>query len=257
MQRPSPAVLWTSGAGLLALSITVAAAQVNRGAPARDTSQTVRVYEGVSTEGDFQQALDRAVGRALRAMPGADRMIQYRVREITGEQGGIRGVNTIRVAIEVNGEEGRAVEPEPPVRPERPAPTPEEEQADQLRDALRTQVRVVPARAARGEQVTLELTVRNTSNRPVRVPFATGQQYDFEVWRGDRLVYRWSQGRVFTQALSSLLLNPDQSITYTGRWDQRNNEGVRVPAGEYTVRGYLPTRLPDLRPGESTTLTIR
>jgi hypothetical protein len=242
---------WAIAACLVVLTIAVAGAQVGR----PGAGQTVRVYEGVSTEGDFQQALDRAVARALRALPGADRMIQYRVREITGEQGGIRGLNTVRVAIEVTGEDGRPAVEEPAL-PERP-PVPEENQAaEELRRALDVQLRV-PARVRPGAVVTLDLTVRNTSNRPIRAPFASAQQYDFEVWRGDQLVYRWSQGRVFAQALTELRLNPGQAITFTGTWNQRSADGVRVQPGEYTVRGYLPTRLEGGRIGDSARVTIR
>src|SRR5947209_307929 len=104
---------WTAlSVVLLALGVSAAKiASAQRVAPTlREPGQAVRVYEGVSNTGEFQQALDRAVAGAMRALPGADRMVRYRVRDITGEQGGIRGVNTLRVTIEVNGDERRAAD---------------------------------------------------------------------------------------------------------------------------------------------------
>src|SRR5688572_297177 len=98
-------VLWIAG---IAAVLAIAGAQAGReGRPERDPGRGVRIFEGVSDKGEFQEALDDAVNRALRSLPGADRMVRYRVREITGEHGGIRGANIVRVQIEVPGDEAR------------------------------------------------------------------------------------------------------------------------------------------------------
>ena len=54
----------------------------------------------------------------------------------------------------------------------------------------------------------LPLRVRNTSGKTVQVPFSSSQQFDFEVWRDNRLLWRWGDGRSFTQALGSLTVEP-------------------------------------------------
>ena len=59
------------------------------------------VYTGTSRRGSLQEALETAVGQAARAQRGADRLVRYRVREITGEQGGIAATNTVSVSIEL------------------------------------------------------------------------------------------------------------------------------------------------------------
>jgi hypothetical protein len=216
------------------------------------------VFEGESPRGDFQVALDDAVRQALRAEPGADRMVRYRVREITGEQGGIAGRNILRVAIEVAAEEGGRPPREPlPPAGEAPAANDPEELTELLRRSLRANLSLSDERVDRAGPVTLALAVENTSEEPVRVPFATGQKYDFEVWRGNRLVWRWSQGRFFTQALSSTVVRPREEVTYSVTWNLRNGEGVRVPPGQYTVRGYLTSRgTGDFRVMDTATLTV-
>src|SRR6266508_3624937 len=99
---------------LLVLPLAGVAAQVERG-QRLSRPQPARVYEGVSQRGQLQEALDDAVRRAARSQPGADRLVRWRLAEITGEAGGIRGLNTVRVRIEMNDEV-----PRPPSGPGTP-----------------------------------------------------------------------------------------------------------------------------------------
>jgi len=229
--------------GALLFHITAAVAQN------RDTSRAVRLFEGVSARGDLQDALDDASSRALRALPGADRLVQYRVREITGEAGGIRGGGAVKVVIEVASDEvGR--------RPNRPNdPNDEDREQDVLTRAVQAEVRVA-RETERGEPVALELTLVNTSDDTVRIPLNTGQKFDFEVWRDNRMVWKWSAGRFFTQALGVITLMPKEEVTYKTTWDQRNADGVRVPAGTYQLRGYVPTKWAEFRIGSTSNFAI-
>ncbi len=235
MRFPSSPLVWlTAPAGVL-LGLAVASAQVLP--PGGDPPRAIRVYEGVSNRGQFDEALSDAISRAMRALPGADRMVRYRVRDISGEAGGITGRHVLRVSIEVPserpGDGGR-----PPVdRPGLPG-----------LPGLRPELRLTPERVRRDESVTLTLELQNPGEQPVNLLFSSGQKYDFEAWRGNRLVWRWSQGRVFTQALVRQTLDSGQTLTWEERWDLRNADGQRLPAGEYVIRAYpvlqgVPQRL--------------
>lgn len=216
-------------------------------APEREPAAAVRLFEGISTRGSVQEALDHAVAEALRSLPGADRLVRYRVRDITGESGGIRGANTVRVTIELTGEAPR-------VSP-RPSPTREPSPKD-LSRVLETELRVRPASVARGGTAQFELTVRNTGNQLVTLPFSSAKQFDFEVLRAGKLVARWSNGRVFASALSSATIGPGQSLSFTGRWDLRSLVGQPVSPGEYRVRGYLTTSLTSVKAAAEASLRI-
>jgi hypothetical protein len=258
MSRLSAPVAAAVAAGAVLFSFAVASAQV-RTQPREP--QGIRVYQGVSDTGEFQQALDRAVAAALRAQPGADRMVRYRVREITGEQGGIAGVNSLRVEIEVSDDRSRGPARDlPPDRGEAPPPRDpvlsDAENAALLRDALRPQLTLLRNRVGRGETVTMELAVRNGSGSTVRVPYLTSQKYEFEVWRGNRLIWRYGQGRAFTQSPSTLTLGPDADVTYRETWNTRTSQNAFAPAGQYEVRAYLPTSVPGVRVGDTAPLTI-
>ena len=218
--------------------------------PSRESHPVARqrVFEGTSRKGSVDEALQNAVAAALRSLPGADRMVRYRVRDITGESGGIAGLNVVRVTIELPAEETS--------RSEAPEILPELTAAE-IRSALELDLRVLPERPLRAENVTFELTVRNRGDRLVTLPFSSGKQFDFDVTRNDRPVARWSTGRTFPQALSSVTLGPGQSINFTGRWNLRGSGGgAAVAPGTYRLRGFLPTTMAGLTLVRETSFTV-
>ena len=82
------------------------------------------------------------------------------------------------------------------------------------------------------------LTIRNTTDSPVKIVTATGQQFDFEIRDANgTVVYRWSDGKFFTQALTNIDLSPGErnfSIEVP-----LGEEGVAFPAGSYTIEGWV------------------
>jgi hypothetical protein len=71
--------------------------------------------------------------------------------------------------------------------------------------------------------------------------FSSGQQYDFEVRRAGQSVWRWSSGRLFTQALTELTIGPGERQVFTVTWNQQDNEGRPVAPGAYTAAATLTT----------------
>jgi hypothetical protein len=90
-----------------------------------------------------------------------------------------------------------------------------------------------------GAPVELTLRVQNTGDQPVRLQMPTGQIYEFIVQRNGEEVWRWSQGRAFTQAVQQWTLSPDETRTFTVTWDQRDNNGNPVEPGAYTIIGRV------------------
>jgi hypothetical protein len=214
---------------------------------ARPAPPAARTFEGVSQHGSLQEALNDAVAKALGSLPGADRLVRYRLREVTGERGGIAGVNRVRVVIEVQAEGARPPAGGQPVSGGGTA---------ELRRALRLELQVRPATVAPGTPATFALLLRNGSSKTVQIPFSSSQHFDFEVWRDNRLVWRWGDGRSFTQNLTTLTIEPGQAVTLSGSWDLQTSAGKPAPPGVYTVRGYLPARLPGPRLEASSQLTV-
>ena len=55
--------------------------------------------EGTSNKGDFQQALRAAISSAMKAEPGSDRLVSWRLQEVNGQEGSIAGISTCVVKI--------------------------------------------------------------------------------------------------------------------------------------------------------------
>ena len=69
------------------------------------------------------------------------------------------------------------------------------------------------------EAVEFALTVTNADTEPVDVTYRSGLHADFAVREDDREVWRWSDGRMFTQAIETETLAPGESVRYAARWE--------------------------------------
>jgi hypothetical protein len=62
------------------------------------------------------------------------------------------------------------------------------------------------------------MTITNAGGEPVEVIFASGQSYDFEVRQGGATLWRWSEDRMFTQAMREERLAPGERWTFEEMW---------------------------------------
>ena len=84
------------------------------------------------------------------------------------------------------------------------------------------------------KDVRFALHVTNRADRNVELMFPSGQTHEFIVRdETGRDVWRWSEGRMFTQALQSKLLGGEETTTYAETWQA----GAR--SGRYTVVATL------------------
>jgi hypothetical protein len=82
------------------------------------------------------------------------------------------------------------------------------------------------AKVAVGSNVDLALQVTNLANHAVEVNFPSGQTHEFVVLDSTgHEVWRWSTGRMFTQALQNRQVDADQTLSFRERWDPRGHHG--------------------------------
>lgn len=81
--------------------------------------------------------------------------------------------------------------------------------------------------------VEFTFTVTNTGPNPVELSFRSGKRADVAVTdAGGEEVWRWSQGRMFTQAISTVELTPGETLDRSFTWSD-------PPAGDYEAEGTL------------------
>jgi len=84
----------------------------------------------------------------------------------------------------------------------------------------------------------LALHVMNTSKKRVELTFPTGQTHDFVILdSAGREMWRWGNGRMFTQALRNKLLSPGASLELEEKMGR-----VSLAPGRYIVRATLTSQ---------------
>ncbi len=84
------------------------------------------------------------------------------------------------------------------------------------------------------EAIEFVFSVTNTGEAPVELTFRSGQAAEFAVCEHDQLVWRWSEGRMFTQALWKETLEVGGSMDIEGTWDAPD-------PGTYEAKATLET----------------
>jgi Intracellular proteinase inhibitor len=75
--------------------------------------------------------------------------------------------------------------------------------------------------------VRLALQVTNNGGKQTEINFPSGQMYDFRVLDvAGREVWRWSDGRMFTQSLQNRLLSDGESMTFKAHWEDERAHGT-------------------------------
>jgi hypothetical protein len=97
-----------------------------------------------------------------------------------------------------------------------------------------------------GRGKTFTLKVCNVTSGTVSREFSSSQRYDFEVSKDDKLVWRWSDGQMFSQVIGSESWKPKECKSWSENWDASTSDGGRAPAGDYVAVGILKAQ-PELR----------
>jgi hypothetical protein len=115
-------------------------------------------------------------------------------------------------------------------------------------DSLRLSL-VVPAEVALAAAVPVRFTVENVSGRQLEL-YLRGRTIAFDIVvtgpAGDT-VWRRLEDEVIPAILRLEPLGPGEALELSDSWDQRDNAGRPVSAGDYRVRGELLTEGPPLR----------
>jgi hypothetical protein len=96
---------------------------------------------------------------------------------------------------------------------------------------------VAPSRGEVGRPVRFTLRLTNVTGKTEQLTFPTGQRYDFWVMDGDEEVWRWSDDRVFTQAITNASIETQGTLVLTENWTP-DRSGDFEAFGELAADGY-------------------
>lgn len=89
---------------------------------------------------------------------------------------------------------------------------------------------------AAGEPVEMTMKLINCANSAVKRVYSTEQRYDFSVRVADGdEVWRWSDGKTFSDQQSEVTLESGQEVTTVETWDQVSGDGQPVAPGSYEI----------------------
>jgi hypothetical protein len=97
-------------------------------------------------------------------------------------------------------------------------------------------------RPQRGVGFTLDAC--NRTSEPIEKTFNSGQRYDFEVTRDGEFVWRWSDGKAFTEVIGEERWEPGECKRYNEWWDGVDSNGEYAPYGQYQAVGVLTSSPP-------------
>ncbi|MCK8826115.1 BsuPI-related putative proteinase inhibitor [Fuchsiella alkaliacetigena] len=115
----------------------------------------------------------------------------------------------------------------------------EEEREEELKiDKIKNLELDLRLLAVEDEEIEVGLKLKNLSKQEIELHFSTGQKYDF-ILKNEKgeVVASWSTGQSFTQALETLDLAGEESISYTETMNIKDLE-----AGTYYLQGVITTR---------------
>jgi hypothetical protein len=141
--------------------------------------------------------------------------------------------------------------------PERPADTHHASGSDAVdmtsSDSLRLSLGV-PVEVAAGVSVPVTITLENVSGRPLDL-YLRGRTIAFDIVVLDAVgvtTWRRLEGVVIPAILRLETLTPGQVLELSDQWDQRDNAGRPVGAGDYSVYGEVLTEGAPLRTADVT-----
>jgi len=97
----------------------------------------------------------------------------------------------------------------------------------------------------KGESFLSWIEVYNLSKEDINLSFSSGQLFDLYLKKGDKEIWRWSQGKSFTMAMQNKKLAGGDSFSYEVEVNGIDGPGEYILSGEITSQP--PIALPEIK----------
>lgn len=100
------------------------------------------------------------------------------------------------------------------------------------KDSLATSFEVIV-----NDGVHFAIRVTNNTNKLAELRFPNGKTHDFVVLdsTGNKVLWRWSDGRMFTQALRTRMVQSHKDVSFEDDWDAENMRGTFIAVARLNV----------------------
>lgn len=92
------------------------------------------------------------------------------------------------------------------------------------------------------DNIEFEYSITNLNQEPEQLEFRSGCRTDVAVFDDGTEVWRWSDDRMFTQSLETVVLGAGESMTNTMVWDDPRPGDYTVEATVSAVDEAVPVR---------------
>lgn len=108
--------------------------------------------------------------------------------------------------------------------------------AEKIIGDLKISLSVPSSQVKLGEVMRFNISIENLGAQPHELTFNSGQKFDIRVEdiSGSK-VWQWSDGRMFTQLIETIVIEPGKSISFDAEWPLVNSAGDPVNPGEYNI----------------------
>lgn len=93
-----------------------------------------------------------------------------------------------------------------------------------------------------GETATFTISIRNRTDKTVKIFYPTGQRWDLAVFHYKTQIFRWSQGYQWADAPHTVPLRSGKTLSYELSWKSEDRLGRDLPRGIYHIQGMVMTR---------------
>jgi hypothetical protein len=93
-----------------------------------------------------------------------------------------------------------------------------------------------------GKTATFTISIRNKTDKTIKVFFPTGQRWDLAVFHNDMQIYRWSQGYYWQEAPHSVPIKSGEKMTHKLSWEAIDRLGRPLPQDIYRIQGMVMTK---------------
>ena len=89
------------------------------------------------------------------------------------------------------------------------------------------------------DDVRFAFHVTNNATKRLELTFPSGLTHDLVVLdEGGREVWRWSEGRLFTQTLQNRVLDTNETVSYSAEWSPAERHGTFTAVAQLNSENY-------------------